>query len=172
MSTAWFNVLAAYEFKTMDLVLLLGVLLVLVALMMRMRKRRKRVSNQATPREQLESLRQQSGVRGDLERLMVEIEQLAKRLGAQLDAKTVQLEKTMREAEAVIARLEAAQHARPTDAPAPQTPAAHPTPGDEVDPFTREVCSLADQGMTAKDIAGRLEEHIGKVELVLALRKA
>jgi len=171
MSIVWINLLAESEVKAMDLVLLAGVVMVIAALLMRIRKRRKRAVREGTPREQLERLRQQSGMRGDLERLMVEIEQLAKRLGAQLDAKTMQLEKSMREAEEVISRLESAQGVDVTAAP--PAPRGSSLPGREadLDPFTRSVCDLADQGLSARDIAGRLDEHIGKVELVLSLRK-
>jgi hypothetical protein len=41
---------------------------------------------------------------------------------------------------------------------------------DDVDPVTRRVYGLADQGLTPVEIAGRLEEQVGKVELILALR--
>ena len=46
--------------------------------------------------------------------------------------------------------------------------------GDDaaVDPLTREVYALADAGLAAAEIARRLEQHTGKVELILALRSA
>lgn len=171
MLSASLLTLAAYEFKAWDLILLSGLVMVIAALMIKLRKRSKRVDREGPPREQLERVRQQSAMRGDLEHLMVEIEQLAKRLGTQLDAKTLHLEKTMREAEKVIARLESVKQ---TGAPDVSTPAQSVTASafeSEIDPFTRSVCELADQGLAPKDIANQLNEHIGKVELVLALRK-
>lgn len=39
-----------------------------------------------------------------------------------------------------------------------------------LDPLTRGVYNLADQGYAPVQIAQELEEHIGKVELILALR--
>lgn len=39
-----------------------------------------------------------------------------------------------------------------------------------VDPATQMIYELADQGRAAIDIARELDEHIGKVELILALR--
>ena len=38
------------------------------------------------------------------------------------------------------------------------------------DPLTGEIYRLADQGMPAVEIARRLNQHVGKVELILALR--
>lgn len=173
MSPALLLILTAYEFKVWDLVLLSGLVMVIAALMIKLRKRRNRIGQEGTPREQLERIKQQSGMRGDLESLMVEIEQLAKRLGAQLDAKTMQLEKTIREAEAVIDRLESTKQLDATRAGADAAPRDIPANVEpEIDPFTRSVHELADQGLSAKDIAARLSEHVGKVELVLALRKA
>ncbi|MBX3385470.1 MAG: hypothetical protein KF768_02760 [Phycisphaeraceae bacterium] len=55
-----------------------------------------------------------------------------------------------------------------TDSPLPSAPErARPAP----DALQREVCRLADEGMTPIDIAKRLGQHTGKVELILALRR-
>lgn len=40
-----------------------------------------------------------------------------------------------------------------------------------LDPLTRTVYELADEGKTAVQIARQLDEHLGKVELILALRE-
>jgi hypothetical protein len=47
-------------------------------------------------------------------------------------------------------------------------PAAAPV---ALDPLTRSVYELADGGLAAVDIARRLDEQVGKVELILALRR-
>jgi hypothetical protein len=47
-----------------------------------------------------------------------------------------------------------------------------PAPGEEpVDPVTRCVYELADKGLEPMAIARQLDQHIGKVELILALRE-
>ncbi len=151
----------------------LGIALIVLALMAFARKRRQRAAGGPTAREQIERSRQAQSVRGDLESLMVEIEQLARRMGAQLDAKSVQLERLIREADERLAQLE-----RPRDLPPPtRASRASPTPVDEpppppTDPLTRSVHDLADQGLTPVAIAQKLDEHVGKVELILALRRA
>ena len=50
-------------------------------------------------------------------------------------------------------------------APQAQSPANPP------DPVSSEVYELADQGLTALEIAGELDEPTGKIELILALRQ-
>ncbi len=49
------------------------------------------------------------------------------------------------------------------------SPASHPLP-NEPDPLTRSVYKLADSGHDTVSIARELDEQIGKVELILALR--
>ncbi len=43
---------------------------------------------------------------------------------------------------------------------------------DEIDPLTRQIFRLSDEGLKPLDIAQRLDEQVGKVELILALRDA
>lgn len=162
-----------------DVLPLIGGALVILGTFMLFRARRKRLQSGGgealSAREQIERHKQLRGVRGDLEELMVEIEQLAKRMSAQLDAKAVQLDRLIREAEVKVAQLDAA-HARAAAAPqltasaaAPPPPAAYAAP--PVDPLTRRVVELHEQGKSSVDIARELEEHVGKVELILALRR-
>ena len=94
-------------------VLLAGMVLIATALILRARKAHQNL----TPREQLERMKQQRGVRGDLKEIMAEVEQLARRFSAQLDAKTHHLERLIDEADQRIERLERARpakHRRPT----------------------------------------------------------
>ncbi len=153
-----------------------GVILITAWLFMRMRKRRIEGPGHPTAREQLERYRQHDGVKHDLEGLMVDIEQLAKRLGAQLDAKALRLEKLIDDADLRISQLQtpSAQAAPLPGAPVAassdvSSPSTNPHPAD---PLTADVYRLADEGLPPPAIAGRLDEHVGKVELILALRRA
>lgn len=171
-----------------------GVTLILAGVVMWGRKRRHRAQHKhVTPREQLHRMKEERAVRGDLEQLMVEIEQLAKRMGAQLDAKSMRLERLLREADAKIATLERQQGEQvegpgdsrepappPPLAPSPpsrdqaadtQTQAASDTATDESE-LAVSVYRLADAGLTPLEIARQLNEHQGKIELVLALRQS
>ena len=167
---------------------LLGVLLITIGMMMGIRSKRRRAGARSSAREHVDELRQKQAVRGDLEQLMTEVEQLARRFGAQLDAKTMQMERLIEEADRKIAELKQLEQARrdamslhtpePSNFPAPpsanpQPPTPNPQPSPSPDEtLKRSVCALADRGVDAVEIAKQLNEHVGKVELILALRKA
>lgn len=138
-----------------------GILLIVLWLLMMLRNRRRRAAGRELPMERVERYQEQRGMRNDLEALMVEIEQLSRRFSSQLDAKSVRLEKLLREAEEKIAQLEGRLSEQP--------PPADPAPVE--DELTRSVYRLADDGHDAPTIARQLSEHVGKVELILALRR-
>ena len=164
-----------------------GIALIIAWLMLRLVKRRRHPTRIATRMEQLEQRRQARGLRGDLEQVMVEVEQLAKRFSAQLDAKSIQLEKLIEQADARIAELKRLQPPG-EDAPlgsVPEPPALgaaeataelSPPVADEPaaaeSETARAIYRLADAGNDAVEIARVLGEHVGKVELILALRQA
>jgi hypothetical protein len=156
--------------------LVAALLMITFSLMSRLRKRRRGSVTEPTQLENVERMRQLRGMRGDLEDLMVEIEQLAKRLGAQLDAKSVQIEQLLAEAEQKIAQLNSL---RANSVASNNNNTGQRDPGDipgagagaiPDDPLARSVYELADQGNDSAQIARELDEHVGKVELILALR--
>ncbi len=152
--------------------LVAALLMITFSLMSRLRKRRLKRAAEPAQLENIERMRQLRGMRGDLEDLMVEIEQLAKRLGAQLDAKSVQIEQLLAEAEQKIARLNALQ-AEANSAASGGGDTGQPNPemgAISDDPLARSVYELADKGNDSAQIARELDEHVGKVELILALR--
>lgn len=171
-----------------DLLLFAGLAFLTIWLMMRLAKRHKmrpqhdRTAN-LTPDERLERMKQERGVKGDLEGLMVEIEELSKRVGTRLDVKIVQVERLIRDADQRIAELQRLQNSAdpssmglppgsnpsPLETNAAASPSPEPPPGDEL---SRNVYKLADSGHTPVEIARTLREHVGKVELILALRRA
>lgn len=158
----------------------LGVLMVIFALRSMGKKRQNQVATRDSARDHIERARQKQGVRDELEHLMVDINRMAKDLGAQLDAKIVRIEKANREADERIAQLQALiesrsaphaikpSHSEPVATAPPSVHDAQPP----ADPIAAEVYKLADQGKGASDIAQALGEHVGKVELILALRQA
>jgi len=187
LAASWSN------FQLTDLLLPVGLIFMTIWMMMRLARRRRQGNTGAiapTPTEHLERVRQQKGVRHDLEELMVDIEQFAKRVGAQLDAKSMRLEHLIEEADRKMVELKRLQQEsaeppphRPSAAVRPSVrqpsaayaPAAEPNDtsdtGDEPsDALARSVYAMADAGRNPNDIARELNEHVGKVELILALR--
>ena len=184
------------QFQKTDLVLAAGITLVISGLVWNYKKRSQRQSTtpSLTPMEQLERNHQMRGVRGDLEVLMVEIEQFSKRLSSHLDAKTAAMEMLLKRVDRRIAELkQLTENNGNSNSDKRSTATADPyaiddepqnKPGGDgsstnraseqlpEDPLSRSVYQLADQGLDAYTIAQRLKEHVGKIELILALRTA
>jgi len=127
-----------------------------------------------TSRELIEQLKAPARRRNiDANTHTAELEQIARRLSAQLDNKARRLEVLIDEADQRIAALGGASE--PTSAPAP--PAAPPprTAGGNgnrrTDALTVAVYEQADAGLSSVEIAQQLDEQVGKVELILALRE-
>jgi len=174
------NLLLMVAGKTVlkDMLLVAGVLLVTTSLLMAYRKRRRRMATDLTPHEQIERMQQQRGMRGDLEDLMVEIEQLAKRMGSQLDAKSIQLERLLAEADRRIEQLQSLSKKVGCEdrwSNSPNSSVPQKVVFSNVDPpndaLAKSIYAMADQGLESDEIAKRLDELVGKVELILALRR-
>lgn len=154
-----------------SLLLVLGLALVGFWFLNRINRRRGTGSQAPlTAEEQIERLRESKGMQSDLEKLMAEIDDLAKRLGQRLDAKTAQVERLLAEADRKIAQLQRLEGQAAAREPLPRVETNRSALPD--DPLARSVYELADAGYPALDIARRLNEQVGKVELILALRKA
>ncbi|MEM7680960.1 MAG: hypothetical protein AAF288_03295 [Planctomycetota bacterium] len=115
-------------------VLILGILLVITSVMMLARGRRRRHAaghGPQKPRDRLDDLRQRREVRGDLERLMVDLEEMARRLGAQMDAKARRVEHLLDQTERRLEQLQALgrDDGRPGGAAAPREHSGGVMPG-------------------------------------------
>ena len=155
-------------------IVVVGILFIIMAMFSLGRARKRTGANRDTARDHVERAREKQGVRTELEALMVDINRMARDLGGQLDAKIIRIEKATEEADERIAQLEALRDSL-NDPSAMGKPAADQlvTPQADaasVDPLTKEVYALADQGKGPVDIAQQLDEHVGKIELILALR--
>ncbi|MFA7237897.1 MAG: hypothetical protein WC058_13620 [Phycisphaeraceae bacterium] len=156
-----------------DMMMIAGVVLITLVLVVNMRKRfgkrrrRAQADESLTPHEKIERIKQTAGMKDDLRSMMVELEDLTRRFGSQLDSRAIKIEKLLREADQRIKQLE-----QMTGRSAPPPPEVE-TSGDspETDELTRKVTRLSDQGKAPGEIAAALEEHIGKIELILALRQ-
>ncbi|MFG0256870.1 MAG: hypothetical protein ACF8GE_03105 [Phycisphaerales bacterium JB043] len=105
--------------------------------------------------------------RGRLESVMVDAEELARRLAAHMDNKAARLEILLREADERIEEL------RGLTQSAGASPSSTPHPFDAQsvkDPRSRRILELAATGKSAMEISRELDEPIGTVELVMALR--
>lgn len=102
-------------------------------------------------------------------------EKLTRELIDELEARAERLERLIERAETTITELRASEQraaAKPTviaEAKLKHAPTA-PEPSIFADPMHREVCAMADDGLSPVDIARRLQMPTGQVELILNLR--
>ena len=150
-----------------------GVALALVVMLRSLRRRTSRQGHDAdlTGAERVERARQTHGMESDLRQMMVELEDLTRRFSAQLDAKSMRLERLLEEADTRIAQLKQLRDGPVPDNPQAAQPSA-PPPDEPIDPLAAEIYRLSDAGKRPRDIARQLDEQVGKVELILNLRQA
>ncbi len=167
-----------------------GVLLITVCMMSLLRRKMKTrvgVDPHLHARERLSNARADRDARRSIEDTVVEAEELTRRLVAHLDTKSARLEELIRQADDRIARLAGAvapdasrdsdSAARPEVEPrkivhrAAQPASRTPRQSRLADPVSVDIYRLADEGLPPIEIAQRLSEGVGKVELILALRE-
>ena len=166
-------------------VLLIGFMMVR-AVRMRITRRQVRTPS---PREQIQQVKNRTQGRDVVHAGEAALLDTAQRLAAQLDVKAERLEQLIREADERLEALGAApsalvhaddgrddgrDHGSPPDAaPDPVTDETRDEPREPprmLDPLVRAVYELADEGRAVVEIARELDEQIGKVDLILALR--
>jgi hypothetical protein len=112
-------------------------------------------------------LAQQRAVEREMSQVLVELSEMARQITAQLDSRAARLEVLIQEADEKIARLNA-----PTAENGPRLKIQPPEPAapPPADSRYQAIYDLAVQGLTPRDIAARLEQPRGELELILALR--
>jgi len=160
---------------------LLGLVMLATTVLMistRRRLQRARNSPRAHVREHVSRLREERQVMGDVESIMVQLDALARDITGKMDVRFAKLEKSIRDADARIDRLQRlirTADGEPTidvtvggdETPPPALPSTPPTPSR-----FEEIHSLHACGLTPVQIAERLGQATGEVELILALHGA
>ncbi|MEO1718510.1 MAG: hypothetical protein AAFR76_15530 [Planctomycetota bacterium] len=124
-----------------------------------------------TPQERLAELRHRAENDAGIEARAANAADQIRELTAVLDTRIETLDVLIQQADDRIAQLSSTPAVSPTPH-AHGHPAGHhaaaPDPGDS---GKQAIFELADQGHTPAEIAARLGQHAGKVELILALRR-
>src|SRR5579884_584586 len=133
---------------------------IVYAIMRPMRRKKDPLARQPRPL----SLAGQREVEKQMSELLVELEQMARQMTAQLDTRAAKLELLLKEADEKIAMLQSGglPHVPSVDS----RPVV--TPPDSETRRHREVYELADQGLNAPEIARQLHRPYGEIELILA----
>ena len=165
--------------------LFIAIIAITVAIMVVVILHRKARSNKYShlagqhPHHQLQA---ESGTKRELEVLMIELDELAKQLMGRLDSRFAKLEGTIRDADERIDRLnrmiraqqgkaalditvhedgaDGAFSTEKSESKAPEPPDPHAS-----------IHRLADQGLSAVEIASQIGRSTGEIELILSLRR-
>lgn len=175
-----------------------GAAILAMLMLLNLRSRLARRRQAESPREFIERVREEAGepaapveIKGS-HATSLHLEETAKRLIAQIDGRASRLEELIRRADERLRRLEEAEAPAPVASISPMKlngrdredaeesggyQIRHPAEAgarrpwrEPPDPLAASVYELADRGRTPVEIAQTLDEQVGKVELILALR--
>ena len=152
-------------FKDFWPVILIGGLAAVLLFKNSRRKRRGEsvVMSDAEAQRRIPSLKEHLNVRADLEKLIIDLQDLSRQINAHIDTRFCKLEVLMREADAKIRKLEALNAGK----------ASNSRSGvEEIDPEKSLVYKLADAGKTSVEIAREMNKNTGEIELILSLRRS
>lgn len=122
------------------------------------------------------TLQQQKALERDMQSVVVELSEMTRQMMAQLETRAAKLELLMQDADAKLARLDAARGENPNvEIPIDLPVASSKPPGlrlvkDDMEDRWAEVYMLADQGMSTSQIAGKLNRPEGEIDLILHIR--
>lgn len=154
-----------------------------IFVIMNMRRRRSPDGSPKQDRHEIDSANSQTiAIKRSLEKLLVELEELSRKIHGQIDTKFSKLDQSIVDADKRISvlriLLDEAKRTTGQASNTPDTPSAsddessnRPTnPTREPDERHRQIYNLADQGRTPVQIAQELGTTTGEVELILNLR--
>ena len=163
--------------------ILVGVVL-LVAIMLRLTYRKQRKSGPSPStfaREHLAKIKEEHGMKGDIEELMVQLQELSRDISAQIDTRFTKLEASIQSADERIDTLQklirAAQSRPAVDLVADDDDQPQPSPNLPADPpvldqMRSRILSLADLGKNPVEIAREIGRTPGEIELILSLERS
>lgn len=175
--------------QTASWVLIAAAIVLLTWVMMRLQWRRQRRSPDEEPVAQM---RETIDERQAESEKAAEVGQIVRDMAARLETRAARLEALLDQADERIEKLEArlaagavSQSVSASDRPLrtmqisqneasdpwTDSPDAPATPANSHDPLHQEVYELADGGAAPLDIARRLDQQVGTIELILALRQ-
>jgi len=177
------SVLAAFDLTSLLFVALAVVVLTLVMRSTGKRVQQSRANQDASAGERYQELQEQSKAMRDVGDVMLELDKLARHVQGQLDTRFVKLETVIRDADKRIETLNnllsntkqkpsldiTLESETPFDQPIIESnsPVASNLENDRYSSIYR----LSDEGFSAEEIAHKVDQTTGEVELILALKK-
>jgi len=129
-----------------------------------------RITDDSARRQAAGKLSDHAEIRSNLERLLVELQDLARQINAHIDTRFCKLDVLIRQADERIKRLESLTGTGSVDDSGGSSVEGSPEP-QQVDPQKAVIYKLADSGKSAAEIARQVNQHPGEVELILSLRR-
>ena len=132
-------------------------------------------------RQQAAGLRDQQAIKGDMEELLAQLQDLARQINSQIDTRFAKLETCIADADQRIERLERLlrRASKVEGVDLTVTDETEPDPGHggepepiKIDPVHQQIYDLADAGKSALQIARQLGRTTGEIELILNLRRS
>lgn len=181
LDSVMMTVAAAPAERTYALYALMACAIVMLTIAVHRRRREGFGNTPKPPRERMDELAHQRGVKDDMQALLAELQDLSRKINAQIDTKFAKLETAIADADRRIEALQRLSHAvrgEPTlDVTVGEDTQADPQPGLRAAPAEAglqdrhaAVYELADEGKSAVEIAQALGRTPGEIELILALR--
>ncbi len=179
------NLLAAGAISTRQMALLAVIAVSVVFMMMTTARRRREVGSSPKTylREERQHRKKEQALHSDIGEIMMHLQQVAREINAQLDAKYLRLEQVIEEADARISQLESRDvrsgRKLSRDVSGAGTSDAGQSAGSgskrvladgALNAHDRErIGAMAAEGKTVIDIARALNRRVGEVALILAL---
>jgi len=154
----------------------------IMVMITRRRYVRSRQGDTLPARELFDQLKNETGAKRELEVLMLELDELARQLMGRLDSRFAKLEATIKDADERIERLNRMIRAQEGKSALDVTVdelgtvgvasagRSNSARGEPPDPHA-DVHHLADQGLSALEIATKVGRSTGEIELILSLRR-
>jgi len=169
------SALGPFSAGTLALMLLIVVATALI--LIRTRKRIRAAQRRSGPlvRELYDQFGAEQAQRRDLDETILQLDQLARQVGAMIDTKYAKLEAVIRDADRRIEQLSKLAEARAGAGGLDVTIGEDEPAGGTTEEVNNDqrvaVYRLADEGKSALEIAQAIDQPTGEVELILALRR-
>ena len=156
----------------------------------RQRMSRSKKHSDMSVKERVDHLKGSSGIYDQINELMARLADLSRQINGQIDTRTAKLEQLLHDADKAINKLE--KHTKnqvpwhqetdgegenPSFEPHQREPqvveSQQVAPKEKIiSPETRQILQLAEEGLSAVEIAGQLDRPVGEIELILALNRS
>ena len=159
-----------------QIAILAAIILIIVGVLNMRRRRPPDTTTQTPRRDTATESNAGAGLPRDLQHLMVQLEELSRRINAQIDTKYAKLEQSIADADKRIIALRTlldyprSDSKSSRDAKLPEPPPTVPAPRSGTDDRFQAIYDLADQGLSPVEIGRKLGRRTGEIELILNLR--